>query len=74
VTKSKPDVTSSAHTLRFHGLSPLDFERLCLALLPRAGLERAHHYRAAGREQARGIVARRPRLWHRNIAARGQTG
>jgi hypothetical protein len=54
VNKSRPSITGTTHTLPFDRLSPRDFERLCLWLVERGGLERAEHLGAAGSEQ--GIV------------------
>jgi tetratricopeptide (TPR) repeat protein len=64
VTKTKPPVTGTAHTLPFDKLSPRDFERLCLWLVEREGYERAEHLGATGSEQGRDIVAwREGKLW-----------
>ncbi len=53
----RPQVIRTTHILPFEGLSPLDFERLCLWLVRREGYERAEHLGAAGGEQGRDIVA-----------------
>jgi len=64
VTKTKPPVTGTAHTLPFDRLSPRDFERLCLWLVQREGYERAEHLGATGSEQGRDVVAwREGKLW-----------
>jgi len=64
VTKTKPLITGTAHTLPFDKLSPRDFERLCLWLVEREGYERTEHLGAAGSEQGRDIVAwREGKLW-----------
>jgi WD40 repeat protein len=61
----KPSVSGTTHTLPFGQLSPLDFERLCLALLPREGFADPRHLGAAGGEQGRDIVAHRDgALWY----------
>jgi len=63
--QSRPAVTSTSHTLPFERLSPEDFERLCLALLPHEGFESPEHYGAAGGDRGRDIVARRDGdLWY----------
>jgi len=64
VTRPKPTITATTHTLPFHQLSPRDFERLCLWLVEREGYERAEHLGAAGSEQGRDIVAwREGEVW-----------
>ena len=64
MTRTKPPVTGTAHTLPFDRLSPRDFERLCLWLVRREGYERAEHLGAAGSEQGRDVVAwREGKLW-----------
>lgn len=57
VTRSKPGLTGSSHTLPFEKLAPLDFERLCLWLVRREGYSRAEHLGEAGSECGRDIVA-----------------
>jgi len=47
MTKSRPSITGTTHTLPFHQLSPREFERLCLWLVQREGYERAEHLGAA---------------------------
>lgn len=66
MTQSRPTITRTTHTLPFDRLSPQDFERLCLALLPREGFENPLHYGGeAGGEQGRDIVTRRDgELWY----------
>lgn len=51
--------TATPHVLPFDRLSPLDFERLCLALVRGEGYERVEHPGAAGGEQGRDLIARR---------------
>src|SRR4051794_17641017 len=51
--------TATPHVLAFDRLSPLDFERLCLALVQSEGYERVEHLGAAGGEQGRDLTARR---------------
>ena len=50
MTRSRPPITGTTHTLPFDRLSPRDFERLCLWLVEREGFERAEHLGAAGSE------------------------
>jgi tetratricopeptide (TPR) repeat protein len=59
MTADKPAITGTRHELPFDKLSPRDFERLCMALLPHQGFENPHHYGAAGSERGRDIVAQR---------------
>jgi tetratricopeptide (TPR) repeat protein len=64
MAQQKPPITGTTHTLPFERLSPLDFERLCLALLAREGFD-TQHYGAAGGEQGRDIVAHcHGELWY----------
>ena len=61
----RPTVTGTTHVLPFDRLSPRDFERLCLALLPHEDFDDPEHYGAAGGEHGRDIVAhRRGKLWY----------
>ena len=59
VTGDKPPITGAQHETPFDKLSPRDFERLCLALLPRQAFDNPRHYGAAGGERGRDIVAQR---------------
>jgi hypothetical protein len=61
----RPAVTGTAHVLPFDRLSPRDFERLCLALLPHEDFDNPEHYGATGSERGRDIVAyRKGKLWY----------
>jgi tetratricopeptide (TPR) repeat protein len=61
----EPSITATQHILPFDLLSPLDFERLCLALLPHEGFDNPQHFGAAGSEQGRDIVTYRDgKLWY----------
>src|SRR5436305_9009386 len=55
-----PPVTGSTHPLPFEKLSPVDFERLCYALVERAGYISLEHLGAAGRDEGCDILAFRP--------------
>jgi formylglycine-generating enzyme required for sulfatase activity len=59
LSRPKPVLTGTTHTLPFGQLSPRDFERLCLWLVEREGYERAEHLGAAGSEQGRDVIAHR---------------
>lgn len=62
---SRPAITRTTHVLPFDRLSPRDFERLCLAVLPHEDFNDPEHYGAAGGEQGRDIVAhRKSKLWY----------
>ena len=43
MTPSQPQITSTAHALRFHQLSSRDFERPCLWLVEREGYGRVEN-------------------------------
>ena len=65
MNESRPVITRTFRNLPFEQLAPDDFERLCLALLPRVGFAHPVHYGAAGGDQGRDIVARRDdELWY----------
>lgn len=59
MAEALPRITGSTHVLPFSNLSPVDFERLCLALVSREGYERAEHVGASGSDGGRDIVAHR---------------
>ena len=39
MSQTKPNITATTHTLPFDKLAPRDFERLCLWLVEREGID-----------------------------------
>ena len=54
---AKPKQTGTEHPLPFGNLSPEDFERLCLWLLPKEGFKDVQHIGAAGSDEGCDLFA-----------------
>lgn len=57
IAGARPRVPRTTQVLPFLGLSPADFERLCLALVGREGYERVEHVGLTGRDDGCDLVA-----------------